>query len=146
MRNRAVAGIVFVLASCAPFGAMLPGKIYSQSGEVLDFEIEVARRSGKVKAFNPRTGETFNGTYVGLLETISTTSQGNVSMIGGRRPAFVSGASSSVSGSNLANAEAFLQGDKGSMITCAMVIEAGVSPHGIGDCRSQSGTIYRLQF
>jgi hypothetical protein len=50
--------------------------------------------------------------------------------------------------SNIANANAFLKGDKGTMLTCVMKIEGAVvsSPHGIGGCNDNLGKKYRLQF
>jgi hypothetical protein len=49
-------------------------------------------------------------------------------------------------GSNIANATAYLAGDKGTMLNCEMHIEAGLSPHGIGGCSDNKGKNYRLQF
>ena len=56
------------------------------------------------------------------------------------------GSGSAVVGSNMADASAFLRGDKGSMLTCTMRIEAAVYPHGLGTCTDKRGGSYRLQF
>jgi hypothetical protein len=45
------------LAECVGAGQMLPGNMITESGEVLDFQIETAHPSGAVTASNPRTGE-----------------------------------------------------------------------------------------
>lgn len=130
-----------VLSGCGG-GTMLPGQIYTQSGKVLDFQIEKARRSGAVTAYDPATGEHFSGKYVGILETIR-----------GSNAAFVQSGTISVTGfgtrevgSNIANATAYLTGDKGNALNCQMNIEAGFSPHGLGNCTDSKGVQYHLQF
>jgi hypothetical protein len=42
------------LSACA--GGMIPGQIYSEQGKVLEFQIEKARRTGAVAAFDPQNG------------------------------------------------------------------------------------------
>ena len=107
-------------------------------------EIEVAHRSGAVKALDPSTGEQFSGTYVGIMPTVSRTSSGVISSQGFN----ASGFGIDTVSSNIANANAFLKGDKGTMLTCVMKIEGAVvsSPHGIGGCNDNLGKKYRLQF
>lgn len=131
---------ILALTGCA--GGMLPGKIYATDGRALDFEIEKAHRTGIVRATDRSTGENFTGTYVGLLErvdvhTSSTTVRGG---------ALASGFGSGTISSNLANASAVLRGDKGTVLNCQMKIEAGFSPHGMGDCQDNHGRKYTLQF
>jgi hypothetical protein len=63
-----VALAAVTLAGCA--GGMISGQIVSEQGRALDFQIERARRAGRVAAFDPSTGETFAGTYVGILESV----------------------------------------------------------------------------
>jgi hypothetical protein len=123
-------------------GSMLPGNLFRQDGRVLDFAIQKAPRSGGVTALDPTTQEHFSGTYVGVLESASASSSGLVT--NGR--GFAVGSSSGVAGSNIADATAYLRGDRGSMLTCSMKIEAGVSPHGLGSCTDNHGGSYRLQF
>jgi hypothetical protein len=128
----------FALQGCG--GGMILGKIYSSNGKMLDFRIEKARRSGKVTAFDPSTGEHFAGQYVGVVQSVAGTStaitaSGQLAGIG----------TSSVS-SNIGNATAYLQGDHGSTLNCGMNIEASFSPHGIGKCTDQAGTQYQVQF
>jgi hypothetical protein len=126
---------------------MLPGQIYSQGGKVLEFQIEKAHRSGAVTAYDPSNGERFSGRYVGILERVSGTSttMAHVGTSSGASASGVGFGSSSV-GSNIANATAFLTGDKGNTLNCEMKIEAGFSPHGLGVCTDQKGAQYRLQF
>lgn len=131
-----------MVSACAAAGGMIPGTIYSSSGKTLQFEIEKAHRTGAVKAVDPSTGERFSGTYVGIMERISGTSTAFVS--GQNR--FASGFGTASIGSNIANATAYLKGDKGTMLTCRMRIEAGISPHGIGGCDDNRGGKYQLQF
>jgi hypothetical protein len=127
----------FSLSGCAD--GMIPGKIYSEQGKVLEFQIEKAGRTGAVTAFDLQTGEHYSGSYVGILEAIggssvTVTSAGSV------------GTTNFGLGSNIANATAYLTGDKGSMLNCEMKIEAAISPNGIGGCTDQKGGKYRLQF
>jgi hypothetical protein len=129
-----------MLSACA--GTMLPGNIYSTDGKVMQFEIEKSRGSGAVKAVDTSTGEQFAGNYVGVLPTVTQTSTVIVS-----GSVVTSGFGVDSISSNMANATAFLKGDKGTMLNCAMEIQASViSPHGIGGCTDNSGRKYRLQF
>lgn len=128
-----------VLSACA--GGMLPGNIYSADGKVMQFQIEKAYRSGAVTAADPSTGEQFSGTYVGILPGATQTSS---AVISGN--ASLSGFGTSSIRSNIANATAFLQGTKGTMLNCTMQIEASISPHGIGGCDDNFGRKYKLQF
>lgn len=130
----------YLLSGCV--GGMIPGKIYSDSGKVLDFEIEKSYGTGRVTARDNATGEQYTGEYVGIRETISGTGSGFA--MSGNRTATTFG-SASVS-SNMANATAFLTGNKGSSLNCQMTIQAGFSPHGIGDCSDKNGTKYHIQF
>lgn len=141
MRQITVAAAIaaLTLTGC---GTMLPGTIYSEQGKVLQFQIEMARRTGAVTAFDPSTGEQFAGTYVGVREGAVASSSAFVSAGGATGNAFGSTAVMS----NMANATALLTGDKGSTLTCQMRIEAGLSPHGIGTCRDNRGVNYRVQF
>ena len=130
------------LSACVGVGGMIPGHLYSDKGQMLEFAIEKAYRTGGVTAFNPKTNERFSGKYVGILEEISSSSSAFASA--GRFSA--SGFSNSSISSNVANATAFLQGDKGTLLSCRMQIEAGLNPHGFGSCEDNKGSRYRLQF
>ena len=131
-----------VIAGCVAPGGMIPGSIYSEKGQILDFAIEKAHRSGSVTAYNKKTNESFSGTYVGILEEFNSFSSG-VAFSG--RASATSFNNTSIS-SNIGNAQAILQGDKGSSMTCKMKVEVGLSPHGIGVCQDNKGINYRLQF
>jgi hypothetical protein len=135
-----------LLSACVTPGQMLPGNIVAEEGDVLDFQIEVAKRSGKVAASNPRTGEQFSGKYVGILERVTSFSSGYAQASGLGSSVTASGFGSASAGSNIANATAFLKGNKGTTLNCEMQIEAGLNPHGIGQCTDQGGARYRLQF
>lgn len=128
------------LTACA--GGMIPGTIYSADGKVMPFEIEKAHRTGAVKARDPSTGEIFSGTYVGVKERVDVATSGTA--ISGKAVGSTFGSGSVQS--NMVNATAYLQGDKGTMLNCEMKIEAGISPHGLGQCDDNKGGKYRLQF
>ena len=49
-------------------------------------------------------------------------------------------------GSDLSYATALFTGDKGTVLTCDMKIQAGLEPHGFGDCEGSKGKKYKLQF
>ena len=121
---------------------MIPGTIFSSDGKVMPFEIEKAHRTGAVRAKDPQTGEVFAGTYVGVRERIDVVTSGTA--ISGQVVGSTFGSGSAQS--NMANATAYLQGDKGTMLNCVMKIEAGLSPHGLGECTDNKGGKYRLQF
>ena len=142
MLNAKVSGAIGLAVALSACGGMIPGTIYSNDGKVLPFEIEKARRSGAVRASDPATGEQFAGTYVGLLERVDVRTSGTA--VAGQVVASSFGSGSI--GSNIANATAFLKGDKGTTLNCTMKIEAGLSPHGIGECQDNNGKQYRLQF
>jgi len=142
VRIIAALAIAAPLALCACAGGMIPGKIYSEQGKILEFQIEKATRSGAVTAFDPALSENFTGTYVGILETIRSSSTGFVQSGNSSATGFGFGSM----GSNIANATAYLTGNKGTKLSCEMNIEAGFSPHGIGGCTDQKGGKYRLQF
>ena len=145
-RCAAMAVMALLPVSCAAqgpaMGDMLPGTLYTQDGRVLDFAIQKAPRSGAVTAFDATAQESFSGTYVGVLESTTANSSGLAT--NGRD--FAVGAASAAVGSNMADATAFLRGDKGAMLTCTMRIEAAVYPRGLGTCKDNHGGIYRLQF
>jgi hypothetical protein len=69
-----VAAAACLLSGCV--GGMIPGKIYSDSGKILDFEIEKSYGTGRVTARDNATGEQFAGEYVGIRETITGTGTG----------------------------------------------------------------------
>lgn len=141
--------VVGVLASCAPpapsgpdFGAMLPGNLYSLSGNVMTFEIEKTTGAGSVTAFDPASQERFSGSYVAVLASTTTNARAVVTNGYG----LAVGNATQSSGTNMADATAYLRGDKGTILSCTMRIQAGVYPHGIGDCTDNRRATYRLQF
>jgi hypothetical protein len=141
IRGCGVLTIMLIAAGCAT-GGMIPGNIYSTGGKILQFEIEKAHRTGAVKALDPATGEKFVGAYSSVKEVVSGSSSAFVSGKAG----FASGFGSASAASNIANATAFLKGDRGTMLNCSMLIQAGFSPSGIGDCTDNRGEKYKLQF
>ncbi len=108
----------------------------------MPFAIEKTTGSGLVTASDPATQEEFSGNYVAVMETIS--SSANAFATNGYSSAIGFGSGSV--GSNIADANAYLRGDQGTMLTCTMKIQAGINPHGLGSCSDNSGRSYRLQF
>jgi hypothetical protein len=116
-------------------GMMLPGTLLTDDGKTISFEIERARRAGSMTGLDLSTGEKFSGSYVGIIG-------------GTNAVAYAPGAGFAFGGarSNIANATAFMRGDKGTILTCEMQIEAGLFPHGIGQCKDNRAITYHLQF
>lgn len=141
-RGTGAIALAISLSACVSPGEMLPGTISSASRGVLEFQIEKAARSGKVAARDPRSGERLTGTYVAIVRGANASSGGFASV----GSAFINSGSSGTVTSRTANASAVLQGDRGTVLTCEMEIEAAISPHGIGNCFDGRGTNYRLQF
>lgn len=140
---RAIAYVASIgLVGCTMIGGWIPGTIYSNDGTVLSFSIQKEFHTGGMKAFNPKTGEAFTGSYVGVLPSAEASSFGLASAGG----SVASGDSFTTVRSNMANARGFLHGDKGTMMTCRMQIQAGISPHGIGTCTDNHHKHYDLQF
>ena len=52
-----------LIGGCVGPGGMIPGNLFSQNGQILDFAIEKTYGSGRVTAFNSKTNETFEGKY-----------------------------------------------------------------------------------
>jgi formylmethanofuran dehydrogenase subunit C len=121
---------------------MLPGNLYSQNGKVMSFAIEKTTGAGSVTAFDPGSQEQFSGSYVAVLGNTTTNTHAMVANTSG----WVAGNATESSGSNMADGTAYLRGDKGTMLSCTMRIQAGVYPHGIGDCTDNHRATYRLQF
>lgn len=150
------------LTGCAMPGSYLPGQIYSiETGRDLDFQIEVSYGKGKVKATDKKTGEQFNGTYVavrGGSVTIGTgfasaggTNYSSVNSNGTFINGSVSGNQTTVTTTQntlnaLATATSFLIGDAGSALECAMNIQPGPVPKGVGECVDRQGVRYKLLF
>ena len=133
---------------------MQQGTIYSEDGKVIPFQIEGAIHSGKVTANDPSTGENFTGTYVGVLERTTATAPNSGN--GQGNPFGTAGSSQfnandsdftfAPAGSSITNASALITGDKGTVLTCEMKIQAGIEPHGLGNCEGNKGKKYKLQF
>ena len=138
--------ICCILMSCASIGSMLPGVLVAKGGEVLDLQIEVAKRTGSMSATSRENGEKFVGQYVGFLDgysdSTSSFSNGKTSADGN----YSTSSHSTSSAFGNAAATAFMTGDKGRTLNCDMMVDAGLHPHGMGNCTDQFGTAYRIQF
>jgi hypothetical protein len=142
----AVSIILSGCASAGGTGTMLPGTIVSDQGDLLEFHIEKAMRTGAVTAFNPRTEEEFSGTYVAIVESATAHDSGFATVYGAGGTVNASGFGNRRVTSNIAQATAYLKGSAGTILNCSMQIEAGWTPHGIGTCADQKVNGYRLQF
>ena len=115
--------VVVLVGGCA---TMLPGKIISLSdGTTLPMQIQTSYGSGKMTAYNPKTGENFEGTYTGVFNT--TYSQASVWSGGQTTTGTLRETSNSVP------ASAVLVGDKGTVLNIRMLIQAGWRPIGFGE-------------
>src|SRR5687768_3657635 len=103
-----------------------------ESGAVLSFRIQKkmawgGSATGGVVSINPATNERFNGQYTGMIESgrVHSSATGSVRWQ-----------------SEMANAVATLNDQKGTVIQLRMQIHAGWSPHGIGDGIDNHGNHY----
>jgi hypothetical protein len=145
-----LAFLALLLAGCA--GGMLTGKLYSvEEATTLQFEIERSHGKGKLTAYNPKTGEKFEGTYTAVLHGQETTftqvstfdptkavNRGNMPGQGYT--------ATSVEAPDYATGRGVLIGDKGTTIELRMEIQPGLKPRGHGEGRDNSGRRYQVQF
>lgn len=130
-----------LLAGCA---AVLDGTMYSlHEALVLPMPIEVSLGTGGISAFNPRTGERFQGTYVGIRDSEVASVLGTTYLPHGK---FLPTVATGVRHSNQVSAMATMIGDKGTVLDCRMLIQAGWRPRGMGTCTDNKGGRYNLQF
>ncbi len=135
-----VCALLAVSAITIGCGVMLDGKIYSlREGVVLPMQIETSRGHGKITSVHPKTGERFEGTYSGVSS--GSVGVGFLASGGGQSAAALGSVSSTT-----ANAIATMIGDKGTVLDCIMDIQKGIRPHGLGTCKDNNGSQYRLQF
>jgi hypothetical protein len=127
-----IAVAAIFLSGCASF---LDGKIYSlERAIVLSMKIEVTHGGGQISASDPQTGEQFQGTYVGIRDSSVAAA------FAGSSPAFAVGSRNQVP------AMATMIGDKGTVLDCRMLIQAGWRPRGMGTCTDNKEGRYSLQF
>jgi hypothetical protein len=138
-----IVSILFLVgcASDAPKGGShadwIQGQITSLSDAVV-MPMQIQKKwaiggsaSGGIAAQNPKTGETFEGRYTAMLRTVgSANTGGTVTHFSTRN----------------ANAQATMNGNKGTTISFDLEIMAGWSPHGFGQGIDGQGRQYRLQF
>jgi hypothetical protein len=105
-------------ATAVPLGSFLPGIIAAPNGRQLQFEIQVTRSGGAVRAFDPKRHERFAGTYAAVGQV----------------------------GPGLVPVTAMLTGNRGSSLSCQMQIQAGSIPQGNGDCMDEKNVRYQLRF
>lgn len=100
-------------------GEMIKGKLIDlKTGNTFPMEIEkVLGSSGKMNVKNPANNELFEGTYVGFRN-----------------------------GTSIVPAEATLRSNKKTVLICKFTIQAGMSPHGSGQCSDKKGNEYSLNF
>ena len=126
---------------------MIPGKIFSlKDGTALEFAIERSSGQGTMTAFNPVTGERFNGVYTAMITQGGVIEQSVASNFWGQ-------VGPTVTTQTLATRAAgrgVLRGDKGTVISITMEIkpsyDARVNPSGFGDGVDNHGVKYQVQF
>jgi hypothetical protein len=127
--------ILILLCGC---GRMLPGAMYDlRNGQKLDFAIETSRGAGSMTAYNPSTGETFDGVYSGVFHgggvAVARAGNGGCNITAFAPP---SGA----------DASGILKGDKGTVISVYLDINPGFRPTGHGIGRDNNGVQYQVHF
>lgn len=130
------AGLVILLSGCV--GRMLPGAMYDlKDGTQLDFSIQTSRGTGKMTAYNPQTGESFNGLYSGSFRG-GGVAMASVGTTGGNVLAF--------SPPTGANASGILRGSQGTVIAIYLDINPGFRPTGHGTGQDNQGNRYQVHF
>ncbi|RRQ20408.1 hypothetical protein D5687_09515 [Guyparkeria sp. SCN-R1] len=139
-------------------GTMIKGDLLAvQSGTVMDFQIERSHGTGDMTAYNPETGEAFEGRYTGSYQgggvavtnstgSFSGSSRDTSSGTMYRHSGNVSGSSTTFVPPSNATARGFLRGDQGTVITLYMDIRPGIMPKGHGEGVDQDGNRYQVQF
>ena len=139
-----------LLAGCV--GTMLPGKLYSlgDAPTVLEFQIEISFGTGKITAKNPKTGESFDGQYTGVMHHTAGSSAPIVVPTGAtalergaQQGAAIAAAAPKA---DYATARGVLIGDKGTTIELTMEIQPGLKPSGHGEGQDNKGVRYQVQF
>ena len=127
-----ISAVFFV--GCA--GTALPGRIYAlPAGRTLQFHIVTSRGNGKMDAFDPKTGEKFEGEYSAFFKGQG----GVVGNVGGQNVLLVKPPTG-------ANANGILIGDKGTTITLYFEIKPGLRPTGYGSGADKNGNPYEVYF
>ena len=138
-------------------GEMLPGEITSLSdGNVLPMEVEVIRASDvnfRMTAYNPKTGEKFQGKGSGILAvnvssgsafSTGTSNSGSYSAQG-----FGSASGTAVAYSNAVEETAVLIGDKGTVLNIKMRAQIAIRKsqlHGYGEAEDNKGNKYQVRY
>jgi hypothetical protein len=122
-----------------------------ESGTALSFRIQKkmawgGSATGGVVAINPTTNERFSGQYTGMMESGHINSSATATAWGSGGYATGSATGFTRWQSEMANAAATLNDQKGTVIQLRMQIHAGWSPHGIGDGIDNHGNHYQVQF
>jgi len=141
-----IAVAAIFLSGCASLiGTFLDGKMYSLDRPIiLPMRIEVTRGAGQMFAADPETGEQFQGTYVAVSDSgVTSVFAGTYDSSKGTLTPTIATA---VSKRGQVPAMATMIGDKGTVLDCRMLIQAGWRPRGMGTCTDNKGGRYSLQF
>ncbi|WP_404422974.1 hypothetical protein [Nibricoccus sp. IMCC34717] len=129
-----VALMCLALVGCV--GIPLKGRMYDvQTGEQMEFVIHTSFGNGKMTASDPRTGETFEGEYSGIIDR-----SGVVTGTVNNKPVLLH------TGNGHANARGILRGSKGTVIQVVLDIKPGARPRGNGEGVDQRGNRYQIHF
>jgi len=131
MRQWLLLPVLLLWVSC---GLKTTGRLVSlEDGATIPLEMRFSRIGGQMAGTHPVTGERFEGDYTANPDRA-------VAQAGGRT---VVGQSLTAPGSGV------LVGNRGTVLDCELVINAGTvfnHPTGTGTCTDQKGLRYRLQF
>lgn len=126
---------------------MIPGRIYSLSdGTALEFYVERSSGQGIMTAFNPVTGERFNGTYSAIITEGGATEQSVATNFWGQ----VGPTVTKTTAATRAAGRGVLRGDKGTVIAITVEIKPSyvlhINPSGFGEGVDNHGVKYQVQF
>jgi hypothetical protein len=129
----------------------LVGTLTCSDGNVLNFLIQKkmvigGSASGGVYATNTVTGKEFEGQYTGIMDSGSSRGWATGSAWGSGGYATGTAESYGRWQSEIANTQAFLNNNKGTIIQLRLQIHAGWIPHGFGGGRDNHGKDYQVQF
>lgn len=122
-----------------------------EDGAVYSFRIQKklafgGSATGGVAAIPPDHGSRLTGQYTGILESGHANTWGQATAWGSGGSATAQGSSFTRWQSHTANTQASLTDGKGLVIQIRMLIQAGWSPHGMGEGFDNQGRHYQITF
>ncbi|MBU1853145.1 MAG: hypothetical protein KJ957_03765 [Candidatus Omnitrophica bacterium] len=159
MNKLSVLLLPLILIGCATLssdikpGEMLFGEIVSLSdGNTLPMQIEIIKISdvnGKMSAYNPKTGEDFQGKYSAIFEKEIVDGFGSSTVTTDSGTRHGSRDKTTIKTSSTTEAAAVLIGDKGTVLDISMTMQTGNRKrdlHGHGKAKDNKGNKYQVRF